>query len=46
MFDSSILVEKVEHHTLAEDIDAIKWSPNGRWIAAGSHDNYIDIFDW
>lgn len=27
-----------------EMIDEVKFSPNGRMLAAGSHDNYIDIY--
>jgi len=45
IYDTEKLRERVEHHTLDEDIDQIKWSPDGRWLAVGSHDNYIDIFD-
>ncbi|GMH84733.1 hypothetical protein TrST_g13224 [Triparma strigata] len=45
VYFSDTLKERVEHHTLTEDIDAIKFSPNGKWLAAGSHDNYIDLFN-
>lgn len=26
-------------------IDDLKYSPNGLWLATGSHDNYVDIYD-
>ena len=28
-----------------EEISELKYSPDGRWLAAGSHDNFIDIYD-
>lgn len=28
-----------------EEISDIKFSPNGRWLAVGSHDNFIDVYD-
>ncbi|KAG2499991.1 hypothetical protein HYH03_002273 [Edaphochlamys debaryana] len=40
------LTQKVaEMHTLKEMVHEIKYSPDGTKLAAGSHDNYIDIYD-
>ena len=33
-----------EHHTFRENVDCVKFSPTGEFLAAGSHDNHIDIF--
>lgn len=32
-------------HHCKEAIDDLKYSPDGSKLAAGSHDNFIDIFD-
>ena len=29
----------------AEGIDEVKYSPDGALLAAGSHDNFIDVYD-
>eukprot|EP00798_Chlamydomonas_sp_ICE-L_P018393 gene18393-24865_t len=40
------LTEKVaEMHYAAETVDEMKYSPDGCKLAAGSHDNFIDIYD-
>jgi microtubule-associated protein-like 6 len=28
-----------------EDIDDLKFSPDGTMLAVGSHDNYVDVYD-
>ena len=28
-----------------EPIHEVKFSPNGQYLAVGSHDNYIDVYD-
>ena len=33
-----------EHRTCEEAVDCVKFSPSGKWLAAGSHDNFIDVF--
>ncbi|GLC44364.1 hypothetical protein PLESTF_000049800 [Pleodorina starrii] len=45
-----LLVENLTHkvaevHTLKEMVHELKYSPDGTKLAAGSHDNYIDIYD-
>ncbi|PNH12713.1 Lipoxygenase y domain-containing protein 1 [Tetrabaena socialis] len=40
------LTQKVaEFHTLKEMVHELKYSPDGTKLAAGSHDNFIDIYD-
>ncbi len=40
------LSDKVaEMHYAREDIAELKYSPDGTKLAAGSHDNHIDIYD-
>ncbi len=40
------LTRKVaEMHTLKEMVHELKYSPDGTKLAAGSHDNFIDIYD-
>ncbi len=40
------LTQKVaEMSYAAEDVEALAYSPDGARLAAGSHDNFIDIFD-
>lgn len=40
------LTQKVaEVHTLKEMVHELKYSPDGTKLAAGSHDNYIDVYD-
>ncbi len=34
-----------EMHHAKEAIDEIKYSPDGSKLAAGSHDNFIDVYD-
>lgn len=34
-----------EHRTFTSAVDQIKYSPDNTKLAAGSHDNHIDIFD-
>jgi hypothetical protein len=45
-----LLVEQLttkvaEVHFAKEAVDAIKYSPDGSKLAAGSHDNFIDVYD-
>ena len=36
---------RCEFHHCNEAIDEVKYSPDGKLLAAGSHDNFIDIYD-
>ena len=36
---------RCEFHHCNEAIDEVKYSPDGALLAAGSHDNFIDIYD-
>ena len=35
----------MEIHDVNDAIDALAFSPDGRFLAAGSHENVIDIYD-
>lgn len=34
-----------EHKTFRSAVDCVKFSPTNKFLAAGSHDNYVDLFD-
>lgn len=34
-----------EQRTFVEAVDQLKYSPDNSKLAAGSHDNFVDIFD-
>ena len=36
---------RCEFHHCNEAIDEVKYSPDGALLAAGSHDNFIDVYD-
>jgi WD40 repeat protein len=38
------LVELKQKKDCKEDISDIKFSPNSKFLAVGSHDNFIDIY--
>jgi WD40 repeat protein len=44
MSGSTIPVLLRQHKTLDEAVDCVRFSPTGEFLAAGSHDNHIDIF--
>jgi len=45
VYDSTTLQRLAWHHRTSGDIDVVKFSPNGRQLAAGSHENVIDLYD-
>mmetsp|Transcript_286 Transcript_286/g.349 ORF Transcript_286/g.349 Transcript_286/m.349 type:complete len:1072 (-) Transcript_286:246-3461(-) len=45
VYDSTTFVRIAWHHRTSGDIEVIKYSPNGRQLATGSHENVIDLFD-
>eukprot|EP00736_Rhodelphis_marinus_P001305 Rmarinus@m.21730 len=45
VFDYATQDAVFEAHDCREAIDEIKFSPDDRYLAVGSHDNFIDIYD-
>ena len=38
-------LQVAEQHYAKETVEELKYSPDGTKLAAGSHDNFIDIYD-
>jgi len=45
VYDSRSMLRVAWHHRAGETISVLKYSPNGRQLATGSHENHIDLYD-
>ena len=45
VYDAATMERLAWHRRSRKDIDVVKFSPDGRQVATGSHENTIDLFD-
>ena len=45
VYDANTMMRVAWHHRAQEAIDVVRFSPDGRQVATGSHENVIDLYD-
>jgi len=46
VFDETIFASlNITERMGRQDVDCVKFSPSNQFLVAGSHDNFIDVFD-